>query len=140
MVHVQIADGLTHQEGQNLHRHRELTAELGGSYTEMAGSTPAQVLADITRARGAATVVVGHHRSRLGELAHGSVAWRLRRLLPETAIEEVRRDLTGHRLKDETIPTPSPPDRPADSAATSVEAGPRLCWRAGRHRCAGGWR
>ena len=91
VVHVQIADGLTHQEGQNLHRHRHLTAELGGSYTEMAGSTPAQVLADIARARGAATVVVGHHRSRLGEFAHGSVAWRLRRLLPETAIEEVRK-------------------------------------------------
>ena len=91
VVHIQIADGLTHPKGLNLHRHRELTAELGGSYTEMTGSSPAQALADIARARGAATVVVGHHRSRLGELAHGSVASRLRRLLPETAIEEVRK-------------------------------------------------
>jgi nucleotide-binding universal stress UspA family protein len=57
----------------------------------MTASSPAQALADIASARGAATVVVGHHRSRLGELAHGSVAARLRHLLPETAIEEVRR-------------------------------------------------
>jgi hypothetical protein len=31
-----------------------------------------------------------HHRSRLGEFAHGSVSSRLRRLLPGTVIEEVR--------------------------------------------------
>jgi two-component system sensor histidine kinase KdpD len=96
VVHVQIADGLTRPEGQSLHRHRELTAELGGSYTEMTASNPAQALADIARARGAATVVVGHHRSRLGELAHGSVASRLRRLLPEIVIEEVRKTDRGH--------------------------------------------
>ena len=91
VVHVQVADGLRHPEDQNLDRHRELTAELGGTYTEVTGSTPAQALADVARARGAATVVVGHHRSRLGELAHGLVAARLRRLLPEKAIEEVRK-------------------------------------------------
>ena len=89
VVHVQIADGLTHPAPQELGQHRELTAELGGSYTEVTGATPAEVLADTARARGAATVVVGHHRSRLGELAHGSVASRLRRQLPGTAIEEV---------------------------------------------------
>jgi K+-sensing histidine kinase KdpD len=58
--------------------------EFGRTYTQVAGATPAQALAE-----GAATVVVGHHRSRLGELAHGSVSSRLRRQLPETAIEEV---------------------------------------------------
>ena len=66
VVHVQIANGLTHPEGQSLDRHRQLTAELGGTYTEITGSAPALVLADTARARGAATVVVGHHRSRLG--------------------------------------------------------------------------
>jgi two-component system sensor histidine kinase KdpD len=90
VVHVQITDGLTHPANQNLDRHRELTAELGGTYTEITGSTPAQVLADTARAQGAATVVVGHHRSRLGEFAHGSVSSRLRQLLPGMAIEEVR--------------------------------------------------
>jgi len=111
VVHVQIADGLTHPEDQNLGRHRELTAELGGTYTEMTGSTAAQALADIVRARDAATVVVGRHRSRLGELAHGSVASRLRRLLPETVIEEVRKPDQDTGLKDETIPTRNPPAR-----------------------------
>ena len=82
VVHVQIADALARPATQNVDRHRELTTELGGTYTEIAGSTPAQALADTARARGAATVVVGHHRSRLGEFAHGSVASRLRRQLP----------------------------------------------------------
>jgi len=36
-------------------------------------------------------VVIGHQRSRLAELAHGSVSARLRRLLPGAAIEEVRK-------------------------------------------------
>jgi two-component system, OmpR family, sensor histidine kinase KdpD len=31
VVHVQIADGLTRPKGQNLHRHRELTTELGAA-------------------------------------------------------------------------------------------------------------
>ena len=91
VVHVQIADGLAHPAAGDLDRHRELTAELGGTYTEVTGATPAQALADTARAEGAATVVVGHHRSRLGEFAHGSVSSRLRRQLPETAIEEVRK-------------------------------------------------
>jgi two-component system sensor histidine kinase KdpD len=91
VVHVQIADGLTHPATQDLDQHRQLTAELGGTYTEVAGATPAVALADTARARGAATVVVGHHRSRLGEFAHGSVASRLRGQLPGTAIEEVRK-------------------------------------------------
>ena len=91
VVHVQIADALAHPPTGDLDRHRELTAELGGTYTEVSGAGPAQALADTARAEGAATVVVGHHRSRLGEVAHGSVSSRLRRQLPGTAIEEVRR-------------------------------------------------
>jgi two-component system sensor histidine kinase KdpD len=91
VIHVQITDGLTHPPNKNLDQHRKLTAKLGGTYTQTTGSTPAQALADTARARRAATVVVGHHRSRLGELAHGSVSSRLRRLLPGTTIEEVRK-------------------------------------------------
>ena len=49
----------------------------------------AQALADAAKAQSAATVVVGRHRSRLTELAHGSVSSRLRRLLPAVAVEEV---------------------------------------------------
>ena len=91
VVHVQITDGLARPATGDLDRHRELAAELGGIYTEITGATPAQALADAARTEGAATVVVGHHRSRLGEFAHGSVSSRLRRQLAETAIEEVRK-------------------------------------------------
>ena len=51
----------------------------------------ATILAKAARAQGAATMVVGRRRSRLAELAHGSVSSRLRRLLPAAAVEEVRK-------------------------------------------------
>jgi two-component system, OmpR family, sensor histidine kinase KdpD len=89
VVHVQIADGLAHRPALDLARHRELTAGLGGTYTKVQGNAVAQGLADTARAQGAATVVVGRHRSRLTELALGSVSSRLRRMLPAVAIEEV---------------------------------------------------
>jgi len=89
VVHVQVADGLARRGAKDLDRHRELTGELGGTYTEIAAATPAEALADAARERGAATVVVGHHRSRLGELARGSVSSRLRRLLAGATVEEV---------------------------------------------------
>jgi K+-sensing histidine kinase KdpD len=88
VVHVQIDDGLA-RAAQDLPRHRELTAELGGTYAKIQGHAVAQGLADAARTQGAATVVVGRHRSRLTEFAHGSVSSRLRRLLPAVAIEEV---------------------------------------------------
>src|SRR5262249_52674811 len=43
VVHVQIADALAHPVTRGLDRHRELTAELGGTYTEVVGATPAEV-------------------------------------------------------------------------------------------------
>jgi two-component system, OmpR family, sensor histidine kinase KdpD len=88
VVHVELRDGLA-RSTENLARHRELTAELGGTYTKIQGHAVAQDLASAARARGAATVVVGRHRSRLAEFAHGSVSSRLRRLLPAVAIDEV---------------------------------------------------
>jgi two-component system, OmpR family, sensor histidine kinase KdpD len=91
VVHVQIADGLAYPARPDLDRHRELTAGLGGTYTEVTRPPPAEALAAAARAASAATIVVGHHRSRLGELAHGSVSSRLRRLLAGTAVEEVRK-------------------------------------------------
>jgi len=88
VVHVQIGDGLA-RRGLDLAGHRDLTGELGGTYTSVYGHGVAQALADTAKAQGAATVVVGRHRSRLTELAHGSVSSRLRRLLPAVAVEEV---------------------------------------------------
>jgi two-component system sensor histidine kinase KdpD len=91
VVHVRISDGLARPPAGDLDRHRELTADLGGTYTEIQGDAPAQALAEAARAQGAATVVVGRHRSRLAELAGGSVSSRLHRLLPAAAVEEVRK-------------------------------------------------
>ena len=91
VVHVQIGDGLA-RPTSDLASHRELTAQLGGTYTNVEGEAVARRLAEVAQAEGAATLVVGRHRSRLAELAHGSVSSRLRRLLPAVAIEEV-----GHR-------------------------------------------
>jgi len=91
VVHVQITDGLTHPPAADLDRHRKLTAELGGTYAQIRGDAPAEALAGAARAQGAATIVVGRHRSRLAEFARGSVSSRLRRLLPATAVQEVPR-------------------------------------------------
>ncbi len=88
VVHVQLGDGLA-RPGQDVAGHRELTGELGGTYTKVDGHAVVQALADVAKAQGASTVVVGRHRSRLAELAHGSVSSRLRRLLPAMAVEEV---------------------------------------------------
>jgi len=89
VVHVQIGDGLAHPPAGDLGRHRELTADLGGTYTQIQGHALAEALAEAARDQGAATVVVGRRRSRLAELARGSVSSRLRRLLPAAAVEEV---------------------------------------------------
>ena len=91
VVHVQITDGLTHPPAADLDCHRKLTAELGGTYAQIRGDAPAEALAGAARAQGAATIVVGRHRSRLAEFARGSVSSRLRRLLPATAVQEVPR-------------------------------------------------
>ena len=91
VVHVQITDGLTHPPAADLDCHRKLTAELGGTYAQIRGDAPAEALAGAARAQGAATIVVGRHRSRLAEFARGSVSSRLRRLLPATAVQDVPR-------------------------------------------------
>jgi two-component system sensor histidine kinase KdpD len=89
VVHVNVDDGFTHPSGPWLDRYRDETAAMGGTYIEIGGVRPADGLAETALARGASRVVVARHRSRLGELARGSVASRLQRLLPDTRIEVV---------------------------------------------------
>ena len=92
VVHVILDDGMTHRRSQAHAEHRDLVAEVGGSYVEMtAGSVP-EGLARAVRDHGASRLVVGRHRSRLGEIVHGSVLSRLQRLLPEVRIEAVREE------------------------------------------------
>ncbi len=89
VVHARTADGVTRPGRDALDHYRDMTEQMGGSYTEVAGEPPAQAIADLARDRGASSVVVARHRSRLGELARGSVARQLQRLLPGTPVEEV---------------------------------------------------
>jgi two-component system, OmpR family, sensor histidine kinase KdpD len=94
VVHVNTADG-TPRPGDRLENHRRLTTELGGTYVEIDGESLSAALAGAARERRATRLVVAHHRSFLGELAHGSTSKRLRRLLPDTPIEEVRSKTNG---------------------------------------------
>jgi two-component system sensor histidine kinase KdpD len=92
VVHVSLDDGMTHRRSQAHAEHRDLVAEVGGSYVEIiAGSVP-EGLARAVQDHGASRLVVGRHRSWLGEIMHGSVVSRLQRLLPEVRIEAVREE------------------------------------------------
>jgi hypothetical protein len=62
---------------------------MGGKYTEVEGESPARVLADQSEGHLVSRFVVARHRSRLGEVARGSVARQLHRLKPDIPLEEV---------------------------------------------------
>ncbi len=98
VVHAHIDDGVVPSHPEVLERYRDMTAGVGGSYTEVSGESPARALAEVARARGACRVVVARHRSRFSELVRGSVAAQLRRLLPGTPVEEVRDRAEGRNL------------------------------------------
>ena len=92
VVHVSLDDGMTDRRSQAHAEHRDLVAEVGGFYVELtAGSVP-EGLARAVRDHGASQLVVGRHRSRLGEIVHGSIVSRLQRMLPEVRIEGVREE------------------------------------------------
>jgi K+-sensing histidine kinase KdpD len=89
VVHASIADGAARSSRELLDHFRDLTTQMGGRYTEIEGESPSRALAELVRASGASRVVVARHRSRWSELLRGSVASHLRRLLPDTPVEEV---------------------------------------------------
>ncbi len=97
VVHVNVIDGLggRSRRADLLDRLRELTVESGGSYSELDGSSVAEVLASAARDLQATRVVVARHRSRLGEILRGSVARRIRRLVPDISVHEVRPERTA---------------------------------------------
>jgi two-component system, OmpR family, sensor histidine kinase KdpD len=92
VVHVSLDDGMTDRRSQAHAEHRDLVAEVGGFYVEMTAASVPEGLALAVRDRGAFRLVVGRHRSVLGELLHGSIVSRLQRLLPEVQIEAVREE------------------------------------------------
>ncbi len=96
VVHVNVLDGLGgRSRSDSLDRLRALTVEAGGSFAELDGASVADVLARAARDQQATRVVVARHRSRLVEIVLGSVALRIRRLLPDIPVQEVRPQRTA---------------------------------------------
>jgi len=90
VAHVRITDGLNPpRPADQLNKHRKLTAELGGSYIQAQGSSLERTLAKTAAEHDATTIVVGHHQARFTSFFLGSVAGRLRRLLPEADVQEL---------------------------------------------------
>jgi Osmosensitive K+ channel His kinase sensor domain len=130
VVHVQVSDGLARPPAGDLDRHRELTADLGGTYTQVQGHAPAQALAEAARAQGAATVVDGqgrharyrtrrHQRSVVVEL----VLWDSLRTAERGLCSAC--DMAGHRFHFQGCGTATQDDRPGlDAPSPSPGAGP----------------
>ena len=89
VVHVNVADGVRRRETSAVNNYEAMTIEAGGSYTELAGTSAPDTLAETARGVRATRVVVARHRSRLGELVRGSVASRIRKLVPGIEVDEV---------------------------------------------------
>jgi two-component system, OmpR family, sensor histidine kinase KdpD len=89
VVHVDVTDGLDHGRRVALDRYRDLVVELGGIYAEVRGENVAQALASVAREHNSTRIVVARHRSRLSELVRGSIASRLRHVLPDVEVDEV---------------------------------------------------
>ena len=92
VVHVSLDDAKTDRRSKNHTEYSDLVAEIGGVYVEMTAESVTEGLTRAVREHGASRLVVGRHRSRLGEIVHGSIVSRLRRLLPEVGIEAVREE------------------------------------------------
>jgi two-component system sensor histidine kinase KdpD len=92
VVHVSLDDAKTDRRSQTQTEYFDLVAEIGGVYVELTAESVPEGLARAVREHGASRLVVGRHRSRLGEIVHGSIVSRLQRLLPEVRIEAVREE------------------------------------------------
>jgi K+-sensing histidine kinase KdpD len=90
VVHVDVADGLEHHGAVTIDEYRDLAEHSGGVFARVSGDDVPGTIAAVALEHNASRVVVARHRSRLDELVHGSVASRLRRLLPNVDVEEVR--------------------------------------------------
>lgn len=80
-VHVSSDEGLANPEGGLLDQHRQLLIDLGGEYRQVVSGDVAEGLVEFARAENATQLVLGSsQRSRLAELARGSVINRVVRL------------------------------------------------------------
>lgn len=77
-VHVRSNDGLTRSPESDLVAHRQLLADLGGSYHEVVGADVADAIVDFARSQNATQIVLGAtQRSRWSEWVRGSVITRV---------------------------------------------------------------
>jgi two-component system sensor histidine kinase KdpD len=90
VVHVNVADGLQHRPSEQLVAARALACDVGAAYADVQGGSVPHALAAAAYERNASRIVVARHRSRLSEILRGSVAARLRRLVPDLEVDEVR--------------------------------------------------
>jgi two-component system sensor histidine kinase KdpD len=90
VAHVTVTDDARSRRRRSLDQLRDMTADLGGTFSEVRGESVADALAEAARSAGATRIVVAPRRSRLIELSRMSVAARLRRLLPDIPVDEVR--------------------------------------------------
>jgi two-component system, OmpR family, sensor histidine kinase KdpD len=88
VIHVDVADSPLSRRSA-LERDRALAVKLGGRFRTIEGMAPAHVLADVARDGAASLVVVARGRSKLWRPTRFTMASRLRRLLPDTTVEEV---------------------------------------------------
>ena len=88
VIHVDASEGPS-SRGLELERDQALAVELGGRFRKIEGIAPARLIADAARKSEASLVVVARGRPRLLRPARFTMASRLRRLLPDTAVEEV---------------------------------------------------
>jgi two-component system sensor histidine kinase KdpD len=73
-VHVKSTDAVPDGGGSRLEEHKELLAELGGTYREVLGNDVAKAFVQTARAENATQLVIGAtHRSRIHELLRGSI-------------------------------------------------------------------
>jgi two-component system sensor histidine kinase KdpD len=77
-VHVRRTDGLAERSPELLAQHRELLADLGGTYQEIAASDVGEALVSVAKAERATQIVLGASRqSRWTHLLKGSVVNRV---------------------------------------------------------------
>ena len=112
-LHVSTAEGVAGPRSENLVRHQQLLADLGGEYHEVVASDVAAALADFARAENCTQLVLGaSRRSRLSELVRGSVINRAVRLAVPIDVHVISHD-------------PSEAEQPLPVAAAARSVGHR---------------
>ena len=98
-MHVRPTDGLAERAPELLDAHRELLAELGGTYQEVAASDVGEALVDVAKAERATQLVLGASRSVGGRtLLRGSVVTKVLRAADEIDVHVIATDASEERL------------------------------------------